>query len=157
MLNYAVARIVEEMPSGVGVPDVAHNVWNVRNLNKIDSYPAATSSITLNAKQITLGPGAYEVTGSAPGKEVDLHRIQFFNVSDNQAAIDGTTEWSVEGENTVTRSFLKGIVVVTGASKVFELRHMHGNAQNSTNGYGLGFPAPARPEIYAEMFIRKIQ
>ena len=141
----------DQKSTGVGAGTSSPiNTWNLRDLNTSLGNPGTDA--TLAANQITLQPGTYSISGSAPAYAVARHKIRLWNVTDGLAAITGTSEHCATGVQ--TRSFMRGEVVVLTPT-VFQLEQWV-NIERVDIGYGFYTGAADAPEVYSEISIWKI-
>lgn len=123
--------------------------WNLRDLNT--SIGNTGTDATLAANQITLQPGTYTISGSAPAYAPIKHKIRLWNVTDGLAAVVGSSE---HGGTVQTRSFIRGEVTILAPS-VFQMEHWI-FTERPTIGYGFYTGAPDTPEVYSEISIWKV-
>lgn len=168
-------------PTGVvGGGYAPRKVWTRRDLNTITGnigLAVQLAAAPAGANQILVAIGSYWVSASAPAIRMGHHKIRFRNVTDGADALVGTSErsdntrykknkkgsssdgssGSGSGSSIPTggRSFAEGVVVVTGAPKVFELQH-YGTASRSTYGFGDSVGALGVPEVYAVLTLVRI-
>lgn len=154
-LQYDMVIYTEEQTSGVDGGDFNSGGWETRLLNT-ERYSRQTGSdwASLATNQIELQPGSYLIEASAPALDVNRHITQFFNDTDATTEITGTAEFSREvGDHTVTRSFILGVVVVSGSAKTFELQHQCQTTQASD---GFGVASNIITNTYAMIRITKL-
>jgi hypothetical protein len=121
-------------------------VLNTTVVNNITGCSIASSVITLPA-------GTYQIYASAPGYDVNQHKIIFRNTTDSTDTLIGTSERAPADSSVQTRSFLSGAFTIA-ASKNFELQHRCSITENNT---GLGQPSNfSVSEVYAEITITRI-
>lgn len=126
--------------------------WQTRDLNTVVTNEISGAS--LGSNQITLPVGTYWIEASAPGNQVNGHKIGIRNVTDaTEAVIEGTSAYSASGLDTNNRSFLSGRLTI-GGTKIISLRHIS-ESTKSTNGFGEDTNTSAS-EIYADIKIWKI-
>lgn len=125
---------------------------NTRTLNTVVVNNISGASLASN--QITLPAGNYRVTASAPCFKGDSHKAYLYNVTDSANAIIGSSESTWNGDNTQTRSFIDGYMVLAG-TKVFQLRHQILTAV-ATNGLGVATNVSGSGvEVYSTITIEK--
>ena len=120
-----------------------------------------SASITRTGNQISLKPGIYRISASAPAYSVNRHQIHLFNLTTETVAIAGTSELAFFS-NVATRSHLFGFLELTEDSN-FELRHF---TYGATGKEGLGVSAgsqagspasPSIPSVYSQIYIERIE
>lgn len=124
--------------------------WQTRTLNTLTGD---TTWISIGSNQITLDPGKYQITASAPGTRVNQHKIKLRNITDSTDDIIGTSEKSDTSSNIGNRSFLQGTINI-GSSKIYELQHRC-TSTFATNGFGNASNFGVS-EVYAIVKIVKI-
>lgn len=146
----------EVQASGTGGGNAVNGV-NTRVLNTLTNAGPSPSSVTLAANQLTLQPGTYRVTASAPGLANLLgglrHILYLYDVTNAATAIRGSSEGSLALLNVQTRSMLSGQLVVATPT-VYELRHYFSSALTG----GLGIPVGqggANTEVYAQVAVAR--
>jgi hypothetical protein len=144
------------------------NAFNTRKINtSIYSTPNA-SNVTLSPStgQITFKPGVYLIQASAPAFIVARHKLFLRDVQNNSILLTGTDEFSNINTNGHSRSFITGVLVVTGADKIAKLDHYLSTADVNSGGVELGVNnSVSTPninwnsisEIFTTILIQKIQ
>lgn len=127
----------------------AYATRTLNTVNNPKNYPWAA----LSSNQITLQPGTYLFSGSAPFLRVGDVKTRIRNITDGSDDVVGTSEYTDPATNNQVRSSILGTVTYTTA-KVIEFQYRIGNNVNTED---LGHPANlAEPEIYTILEIRKI-
>jgi hypothetical protein len=154
------AVLAEQLSSGTDAGGFTQGSYVTRNLNTKLSDPAGIVAFDSTLHRFTIGPGTYQIRGSAPAAQVNRHKTRIYNVTDAVAAIQGTSEYatSTAGEPE-TRSVIDGDIVLTG-TKTFEFQHQAGTTR-ATYGLGVassatGTMAVADVETYAMLRITKV-
>lgn len=147
-LDYILVRDVKT--SGTNGGTFTSGSPQTRDLTEI-TYDTG-SHASLSSNQITLAPGEYLVTGSAPAYAVDKHQTTLYNITDSSTDIVGSTEYARAVNYIYNRSFLYGRLLIS-SSKIFELRH---ECQTTKTSTGLGTPASFNDEVYAILEFIKI-
>lgn len=144
-----VTNVVDQKTSGTsGGNGVIGN--NIRTLNTVRSNSISGASLASNA--VTLPAGIYQISASAPGFKCVAHQVRIVNAANSAILLEGTTERSGDSDNTQTRSFVSGQLVLSSATSIRVDQEMSGSNTGS-----LGAPAGfTRPEIYTELLIRKV-
>jgi len=108
---------------------------------------------SIAASVITLPAGTYEVSGSANGYRVDIHKSRLQNTSDATTLQIGTTELSGPASGAETRTFIDGGFTLA-ASKTIELQH---RCQDTLATFGWGVASGfGDSEIYSQITITKV-
>lgn len=124
--------------------------WRTRDVNTEDCDSANICSIAAN--QITLEPGTYECTISAPAMTVGAHQLRLYNITDAEvpAGVTGTIENS--SGYAQTRSTITGRFTIT-AQKTFEIQHY---AVGSLATLGFGIAMNIASEVYTVAEFRRV-
>lgn len=169
----------EQYPHGAfptnatGGPPVGNN-FNTRNLNTTASTNPTAANVTLGGSgQLTFKPGRYLIEASAPAFNVRRHKL-FLRKLDNTIALTGTSEYARENDNDggagtgtdQTRSFVKGILVIT-ENTTYKLDHYFQTIGNSSgSGIGIHFGVEHSQvgtiwnnirQVFTTIMIQKIQ
>ena len=144
------------------------NGYNTRKLNTAVYSTPNSDNVSLNASSgiITFKPGTYLIEASAPAFYVYRHKL-FLRTINNADLLRGTDEYSrAEGGSDQTRSFIKGVIVVTGSDQLVRLDHYISTADVNTGGIELGVENSVStsginwntiPEVYSTIMIQKIK
>lgn len=145
-----VIAVQENEASGVaGGSSVAGT--QTRVLNTVVANTIAGAS--LSANQITLPAGTYMVQASAPACQVGTHQISLYSVSSGTTQLLGTSEDSAASTIVTTRSFISGVLTLTGTT-VVRINHYTPTAYSGT---GLGRAASSGlGEVYTQVLITKL-
>ncbi|XP_065656726.1 mucin-19-like [Hydra vulgaris] len=125
-----------------------------RTLTTALSSGPNVANVTLATNLLTIQPGRYYVTASAPVINGGLNRISLVNNTTNAIILNGTNNYST-GATLATRSFISGVIAPT-TTIVCRLSHYIQTAQ-ATNGLGAAVGAGVGTfEVYAEVSITQI-
>jgi hypothetical protein len=126
--------------------------WQTRTLNTVLVNTISGASLAEN--RITLPEGTYLIEASAPAAYTSRHQAVLYSITDSAISLYGTSESnpSTGGIYTQTRSFISGVVTITG-TKVFEIQHQTA-ATGGTSGFGVA--SNFTTEVYTEVRIIKI-
>ena len=141
----------DEEPSGTGAGGFTSGAYRTRVLNTVSTNTISGASLSSN--QITLPPGTYYVSFSAPAWKVNGHQTKFVSVSGGTISIFGETAYTSNADHSMTRSRGSGVFTITSSS-VAELQHKCFTT-NATNG--LGTQISGDVEVYAVVEIWKIR
>ena len=125
--------------------------WRTRALNT--KYGDAQGNVTLGGNQFTLAPGTYYIHAQAPAAEVDQHKLNLHNMTDNVSMMVGSNAYASStnaGQSTAT---LQAFFTITG-TKTFELQHY---CLTTCATYGFGQRAAWGTEIYAVVEIWRVK
>lgn len=126
--------------------------WQTRTLNTVQ-VNSIGSGAALATNQITLSPGTYLISASAPAFSVNAHQVKLRNVTDGTDTLIGTSENAGVAAAEQSRSMLTGVFTIA-AQKVFEIQHQCATT-GGTNGFGrqanLGVT-----EVYTSVAITKL-
>lgn len=139
-LDYILVR--DEKAQNTNGGTFTSGAWRTRDLNTevVDTGNFATVA----SNQITLLPGTYRFSCSAPGHFCANHQVKLYNISTGADIAAGTSEIISSGSHQ-TRSFVSGRFTITG-STVVELQH---RCITSRSTDGLGLAANLTTEVYA--------
>jgi hypothetical protein len=139
-------HVQDQKPSGTAGGTSTAGI-QTRVLNTILVNDIAGAS--LGSNQIILPAGTYEFDISAPmyGSSY-AHKIRLYNVTDSIYLLEGSSEYNYN----VTRSFIRGVVVLS-TSKILRIDHyvVTGTATN-----GLGYPTSQGIEVYTDCKIYRL-
>jgi hypothetical protein len=123
-----------------------------RKLNMIVSLRGNSIILDIDSSIITLLPGKYKITASAPAYSTAHHQLILKNLTSNTTSLYGTVESSgITGVQ--TRSFIDGIITVKNKSK-FQLEHFISFSETSVE---LGVASNSgEKEVFTRIFIQKI-
>lgn len=150
-LTVAVLHVRDEKTVSTNGGTFTSGAWQTRTLNTEVTNDIDGASLASN--QITLPAGTYEVIASAPGFAVNGHQARLRDVTNSATLLLGTSEHSNAANYAQTRSFIDGEVTLN-AETVVELQHYCVSTFSST---GMGVSADIGTEVYAEVFIRKVE
>lgn len=129
--------------------------WVVRTLNTLEGN--ANSRVSLSSNQITLQPGKYNITATAPGHFVNSHQTRLFNVTDNVVETLGSSEAAGGGgllsTPNCTRSHLACFINISTA-KVYRLEHRCTTTRTTD---GLGVASGFNNEVYSIVSIQVLE
>lgn len=148
-----VAIISHTVASGVQSGDFNSGAYQTRPLNVLeDPY---SLGITLNANQITLPAGEYEIDAWGTSHDVNANKMRLQNITDNSTLLVGPPSFTGTTDGSVRYpSIVKGRVVIT-STKVLELQHRCLTTKTS-NGFGQS-ASFGDSEVYAMIKITKIK
>jgi len=150
-----VAFIRDEKPSGTNGGNISAGVWTTRNLNTLDQK-SGDSFVSLNTNQFTLTPGEYIIEASAPGANIDGHRVKLREITGGTDIAFGTTEVAAINQGyVVTRSYLMSRIEIT-TNKIYEISHRANSTAAADQVLG---PASGQGinEIYTTVKIIKLR
>jgi uncharacterized delta-60 repeat protein len=124
--------IFDQKASGVDGGTFTAGSWITRELNQIITN---SSNVILDSNRITLYPGTYEVSASAPAFMCGKHKIRLQNVTTDVTEKNGSAAYSSSsGDGSVSSSLLEVTLVVTDTTD-YEIQH---RCSNTKTGTGLG-------------------
>lgn len=150
--------VFEESLSGGG--GAATLGLNKRQINAISSATAGSSNMVLDDinNTITLQPGQYYVTASAPASNVGYHRLFIYEVAQptDNVQLLGTNEISTASDIS-TSSTISGLIQVSAVPKTIKLEHWVQSSNGNTNALGLHITGLSGfNNTYARITIQKI-
>ena len=124
--------------------------WNTRTLNaEID----VNAIVTLSSNQFTPIAGTYIIYVVAPAKDVDLHKLRLYNVTQASTVIVGVIANAVNGDGLASVATLMHIFTADGAD-AYRIDHYTTTAQASD---GLGeAQGDGLDEVYTQVLLIKI-
>ena len=127
--------------------------WRTRTLNTITSSSGSGTDVTLATNQMTITPGTYSVSISAPAYGCGTHACRLFNITTGLVVAFGTSGSSNTGGSSIQTVSLLNCSLILSSTNVFEIQHRCSNNSN-TNGFGLqtGF----QNEVFAMCQITKL-
>jgi hypothetical protein len=126
--------------------------WRTRDLNTELDDPS--NIVTIASNQFTLQAGTYLVEWSAPAYKVSRHFSRLQNITDSTKEAEGTSEYTADSDNVVTRSTGSCIVTITSA-KDFQIQH-RSSVTRVTNGLGINSAISGQNSVYTLVKIHKI-
>lgn len=133
-------------PGGVGGTFTAGG-WVTRTLNTVLTNEISTAD--LNTDLCTFPAGTYWLEASAPAYLVGIHKVRWYNATDNVEALIGNNVTATSGGSVST---VRGRFTVA-SSKSFILQH-YCTVTRVTDG--LGQQQGVTGEVYAEVMVWKI-
>ena len=123
--------------------------WQYRDINTTE-INAATGFIARSGNLITLQPGTYLITASAPASMVGHHQLRIADPDDDSTLLLGSSEWCGAIN---TRAVVEGVLTVAVATDI-KVSHYTETAVAVT---GLGTAASTgEGEVYAILKIFKL-
>lgn len=133
-MDYAI--FADARPSGVHGGAFASGAWRQRVLNT--TLAQSGSSIVRSNSSITLQPGTYTVDIVAPALSVRRHQARLVSTT-TPIQLPGTSAYSHPNGNSVTNSFIRGELVITGAAQTFVIEHRCQQTFSAGFGVECGF------------------
>jgi hypothetical protein len=150
--NYA--HFAEVQSSGVDAGGITNNIWTTRDLNFEDTS-GQTFATLLAAGQIGLLAGNYICMGSTPGRIVNMHTTQLYDITGATQLVNGTSEQSPAiAETATTRSFIIEPFTLT-IDSIIELQQKC-STDGLINGQGISNGFPGKLERYSELGLWRI-
>lgn len=125
--------------------------WRTRTLNT--KYGDAQGNVTLGGNQFTLVPGTYYIRAQAPAAEVDEHKLNLHNITDNVSMRVGNNAFASSTNNGQSTATLEAFFTITQA-KTFELQHY---CLTTCATYGFGRRVSWGEEVYAAVEIWRVK
>lgn len=146
------AFIYDKKNNGTNGGTFTKDVWNVRELNTINTCNDTNSNITLSSNRIKLKQGKYHVSISCPAHKVEGHQAQLYDYTNSIVVEYGTTEYTRTCN--ISKSFVVTYLNVLTDTE-YEIRHRC-EKTNNNDGYGRanGF---GNDEIYTYANILKLE
>jgi hypothetical protein len=154
----------DESTAAGGFGSIDFWVWWPRILNTVRYNSIAGAS--RHGNRIRLPAGTYSIRASAPAFNTGAHQTKLYNVTDGTDVLIGSSEYSRNNHQIVTRSRIFGTFTIAG-TKDFEIRHIY-YARTGLNtlgvrvggggagGHGGDVPGITN-EVYTVVEIRKEQ
>lgn len=127
--------------------------WQTRTLNNFPGSPPSWLGCGLpppSNNQFYLTAGTYYLRISVPALMVNNHQALLYNVTDDTAALVGSSAYSPASGGNVTSSLISGKITIAG-TKYFEVRHRCATTR-ATDGFG-GAAALGQSEVYTQVEI----
>ena len=102
------------------------NAFNTRKINTIAYTTPNANNVNLSPATgiLTFKPGVYLIQASAPAFIVTRHKLFLRDNLNNSILLTGTDAFSqTDGQGGFSRSFITGVLIVTGADKLARLDH----------------------------------
>lgn len=113
-------QIFDQKPSGIDGGTFTAGTWITRDLNQIITN---SSNIALSSNRITLLPGTYEISVSAPGYRCGKHKIRLQNIIKDITEKNGTAAYSsITTDGSVSNSVLEVTLIITETTE-YEIQH----------------------------------
>ena len=146
-----VLHVREQQASGTDAGTFTSGAWQTRVLNTTPTNTITGASLASN--QVTLPAGTYRVEASAPGVQVNTHKLRLRDTTGGTTLVVGNNATTLSGNPSGSVAHLRGQFTLAGAS-VLELQHWC-NSTKSTNGLGAS-ASSGEVEVYAEAFFERI-
>lgn len=130
--NSKIAIVRDIKASGVNGGTFTSGFWDSRDLNDLRGDSSFITIDGLNT--FTLDSGLYEISASAPARNVDQHQIRLFNVTD--ATVDATGT-AVQSASATPESSLLTVIKIN-SQKTFRIEHRCNSTNGSTDAKGVG-------------------
>lgn len=122
--------------------------WQTRDLNDLRGD---SSFITIDGSTtFTLDSGIYEISASAPARNVNQHQLRLYNVTDAVSEVTGT---AVQSASATPESFLTSVISIN-AQKTFRIEHRCTSTNNSSDARGVAIGWGEN--IYTQVRIQKL-
>ncbi|CVK18451.1 phage tail protein [Sporomusa sphaeroides] len=148
-------KACDQKASGTSGGTFTSGAWRTRELNQLKTY-GNISGVSLSGNQLTIPAGTYAVKASAPGNNVDGHKIRLRNITAATTLSVGSTEQAAApdtGDWVQTNSIL-GDVFTVAVTTVLELQH-YSQSTFATYGFGSAMSS-GEVETYAMLELLKI-
>lgn len=143
-----IAVVRDVKASGVDGGAFASGSWVTRDLNDLRGD---SSFITIDGvNTFTLDSGIYEISATAPARDVDQHQIRLYNVTD---AISEITGISIQSELADPPSSLNGVIKID-SQKTFRIEHRCSTTRTATVSMGTG--VSWGENVYTQVRIEKL-
>ena len=143
-----IAVVRDIKASGVDGGAFASGSWVTRDLNDLRGD---SSFITIDGvNTFTLDSGIYEISASAPARDVDQHQIRLYNVTDGVSEITGI---SIQSEVADPPSSLDGVIRIN-SQKTFRIEHRCTTTR--TASFSMGTGVSWGENVYTQVRIEKL-
>ena len=143
-----IAVVRDVKASGVDGGTFSSGSWITRDLNDLRGD---SSFITIDGiNTFTLDSGIYEISATAPARDVDQHQIRLYNVTDAASEVLGI---SIQSEVADPASSLNGIIRID-SQKTFRIEHRC--TSNGTSSFCLGTGVSWGENVYTQVRIEKL-
>lgn len=146
--NSKIAVVRDVKASGVNGGTFTAGTWQTRDLNDLRGD---SSFITINeATTFTLDSGLYEISASAPARNVNQHQIRLYNFTD--ATVEATGTAMMYASATPESRLLT--VIKINAQKTFRIEHRFTitNAATDARGTGIGWGENVYTQVRIQQF-----
>lgn len=144
-------HVRDEKASGTAGGGATSGSWFTRTLNTVVSNTISGASLASDSVTLTV-PGVYQYEASTPASQVDQHQSRMFNVTATAALNVGGSEFAVATTQMVTRSTVRGVIVITGTTSL----RLEQRVASSKSTDGLGVGNSFGTNVYSELVIRKV-
>lgn len=138
--------IVEDRRSNRSGGGSTNGSFQTRALNTV--VHNSIEGASLSANKFLLPMGTYRIRFSAPAYNCNQHKTRLRNVTDGNYPVYGSSEMAFYAQ---TRSFGEGVVTID-SDKEFLLQHRCRYGRT----HGLGYPSSMGTEVYAQVFVEKL-
>lgn len=143
-----VAVVRDIKASGVNGGSFTAGSWVIRDLN---DHRGDSSFISIDGiNTFTLDSGIYEISATAPARNVDQHQIRLYNVTDGTVEITGI---SIQSEVADPPSSLNSVIFID-SQKTFRIEHRCTSTSAPT--YSLGTGVGWGENVYTQVRIEKL-
>lgn len=130
--NSKIAIVRDIKASGTNGGAFTSGTWETRDLNDLrgdSSFISIDGSTTF-----TLDSGLYEISATAPARNVNQHQIRLYNVTDNTVDATGT---AVQSASATPESILISVIKIN-SQKTFRIEHRCNSTNSNSEARGLG-------------------
>jgi hypothetical protein len=146
--------VYQERTGGHGGASVVG--WQTRNLNHTENQLGSKISVNLSSNEITLEPGVYKISVSAPCYRAEYNQIRLKDVSNSNILAYGTSHYCSAPDDAMQWSSIEQIITIS-VSTSFIIEHYTSSAVAT---YGLGLSTSthtAETSVFTTIFIEKIK
>lgn len=147
--DFAVFQQVQ--PANVADGGCTAGAWYTRGINTTQGIQG--TSISRSGNQITLNPGTYMISATAPAHAVERAKMKLRNMTDNTDDLIGTSEYASSGIGVTGHVYLFGSITLTSA-KTYEIQQRCSVTSSSGHGFESNFGVN---EVYTVVYIHRIK
>lgn len=138
---------------GTDAGTFTNNTWVTRTLNTTFATDPYSTQAALSSNQVTLQPGTYDLSGTAPAYRCGDHVLRIRNITDSTTVAIGQSSYSSSSSQaSQTLATVEATVQYT-STKVLELQHQCTSTRNTN---GLGRATGVGTEKYAIFKVKQV-
>lgn len=155
----SIALFQEQYASGTGAGTGTASSFNTRLLNTTAINDIVGCSLDASTGIVTLPPGNYWITGSAPSKNYSFSQVRLYDSGNNISLISGTSETNgttngQEQSHVSNRSIIDGPLTLTSTTEICLSHFIGAEVGTVTLSYSLGDAVSSgAPELFSTLKI----
>ena len=151
-VSQQVLHVRDEKPTNVAGGTFTAAAWRIRDLNTVVANTIPGASLTNNA--VTIPAGTYDIFVRVPAYAVNRHMCRLWDITLSSTIVSGSSAYTSSSGTANTDATIQTRQTFLN-STTFEVHHVSQTTE-AANGFGVEANAVGFPEIYSEVFVRRI-